>query len=185
MPAIHREAFGDRYPPRMAKRTSVVLSCDLPHDEPVTDGVITITLGYEGTTYTVELCPVHADEYHADLQKYVGGAAPALSVRRRRVTKTASSPRVAAGSATAHVRAWAKENGYTVPSRGRISADIMAAYEKSVGKVAKAVKRTGRKASGSTDTAAIRAWAQANGYEVGDRGRIPGDVVAAYEAAQG
>jgi nucleoid-associated protein Lsr2 len=32
--------------------------------------------------------------------------------------------------------------------------------------------------------AEIRQWARAQGYAVGDRGRIPGEVRAAYEAAQ-
>ena len=32
--------------------------------------------------------------------------------------------------------------------------------------------------------AEIREWARAQGYAVGDRGRIPGEVRAAYEAAQ-
>lgn len=35
----------------------------------------------------------------------------------------------------------------------------------------------------SDDLAAIRAWANANGYTVGDRGRIPADARAAYEQA--
>ena len=34
-----------------------------------------------------------------------------------------------------------------------------------------------------TDTKAIRAWARQNGYEVSDRGRIPDDVMDAYDAA--
>lgn len=33
------------------------------------------------------------------------------------------------------------------------------------------------------DTAAIRAWAKANGYEVNERGRIPAAVTEAYNAA--
>jgi len=32
--------------------------------------------------------------------------------------------------------------------------------------------------------AAIREWARAQGYAVGDRGRIPGEVRAAYDSAQ-
>ena len=32
--------------------------------------------------------------------------------------------------------------------------------------------------------AAIRAWAQSNGYTVGDRGRIKAEIVDAYDAAQ-
>lgn len=33
------------------------------------------------------------------------------------------------------------------------------------------------------DLAAIREWAPQNGYKVSSRGRIPNDVMAAYEAA--
>jgi hypothetical protein len=36
---------------------------------------------------------------------------------------------------------------------------------------------------GKGDTKAIREWAQANGHQVSDRGRIPAGVLEAYEAA--
>jgi Lsr2 len=36
----------------------------------------------------------------------------------------------------------------------------------------------------SDQLSAVRAWARDNGYAVSDRGRVPGDVKAAYEAAQ-
>ena len=35
------------------------------------------------------------------------------------------------------------------------------------------------------DTEAIRRWARDHGYQVSDRGRLPNDVVAAYQAAHG
>jgi hypothetical protein len=38
---------------------------------------------------------------------------------------------------------------------------------------------------GSQDTAQIRAWARANGYEVNDRGRVPATIREAYEKANG
>ncbi|MEU1055068.1 Lsr2 family protein [Streptomyces sp. NPDC005876] len=38
---------------------------------------------------------------------------------------------------------------------------------------------------GSQDTAAIRAWAKENGYEVNDRGRVPASIREAYEKANG
>ncbi|HEX5565472.1 MAG TPA: Lsr2 family protein [Streptomyces sp.] len=42
----------------------------------------------------------------------------------------------------------------------------------------------GRAASaGNPDTAKIRAWAKANGYEVNDRGRVPANIREAYEKA--
>jgi len=37
----------------------------------------------------------------------------------------------------------------------------------------------------SSDTQAIREWAQANGHDVNSRGRIKKDIVEAYEAAHG
>lgn len=42
-------------------------------------------------------------------------------------------------------------------------------------------RRTSRSATG--ELAAIRAWAQGNGYTVGDRGRISAEVRDAYERA--
>jgi hypothetical protein len=44
-------------------------------------------------------------------------------------------------------------------------------------------RRAGARAKGPTELSAIRAWAQENGFEVSDRGRIPGEVQAAYDAA--
>ncbi|MBT2369019.1 Lsr2 family protein [Streptomyces sp. ISL-10] len=38
---------------------------------------------------------------------------------------------------------------------------------------------------GNKDTAEIRAWAKANGFEVNDRGRVPATVREAYEKANG
>ena len=49
------------------------------------------------------------------------------------------------------------------------------------------VTATHKSAGGSGMTneelANVRGWARSNGYEVSDRGRIKGDVVAAYHAA--
>ncbi|MER5932644.1 Lsr2 family protein [Streptomyces sp. NPDC002054] len=61
----------------------------------------------------------------------------------------------------------------------------------------KAGRRTGGRAAagrakgraaasaGSPDTAEIRAWAKAHGYNVNDRGRVPADIREAYENAKG
>jgi hypothetical protein len=38
---------------------------------------------------------------------------------------------------------------------------------------------------GEVDTKAVRRWAGENGYELSSRGRIPANVVEAYQAAQG
>jgi Lsr2 len=44
--------------------------------------------------------------------------------------------------------------------------------------------RSGRKPS-SADTVAVRAWARENGFDIKDRGRVPADLVAKYQAAVG
>lgn len=40
-----------------------------------------------------------------------------------------------------------------------------------------------KRAAGSPETAAIREWANTNGYTVSERGRVPGTIVDAYRAA--
>jgi nucleoid-associated protein Lsr2 len=59
-------------------------------------------------------------------------------------------------------------------------------------KVGAAARRGGRGAgrggrgSGSTlNTTEIRNWAREQGYDIKDRGRVPADVVAKYQAASG
>ncbi len=55
-----------------------------------------------------------------------------------------------------------------------------------VGAAQKSSPRTrgaGRHSNGSNDVSAIREWAKANGYALGDRGRIPAEIQAAYAAA--
>lgn len=45
--------------------------------------------------------------------------------------------------------------------------------------------RSGKAAKAPVDTVKVREWARDNGIEIKDRGRVPGDIVAKYEAAQG
>jgi hypothetical protein len=39
--------------------------------------------------------------------------------------------------------------------------------------------------SGSGNTSKVREWARANGYEISDRGRVPANILSAYEQANG
>src|SRR6201998_2488280 len=45
--------------------------------------------------------------------------------------------------------------------------------------------RAGRGAGSTLTTTEIRTWARENGYEIKDRGRVPADVVAKYQAGTG
>lgn len=65
--------------------------------------------------------------------------------------------------------------------------DAMAPYVASARKASAAKRGRGRGAasgrSSRSDTTAIREWAREQGLKVSDRGRIPSDILAKYEAA--
>lgn len=50
---------------------------------------------------------------------------------------------------------------------------------------ARAAGRGPRGATAAVNTTEIRNWARENGYDIKDRGRVPADVVAKYQAAVG
>jgi hypothetical protein len=54
-------------------------------------------------------------------------------------------------------------------------------------KVGGAARRSPRGLRGApaVDTAKVREWAKGNGYDIKDRGRVPADLVAKYQAASG
>jgi hypothetical protein len=67
----------------------------------------------------------------------------------------------------------------------------LAKFEKALAPFVENAQRIGgRRQRGATVTKipsnakVVRSWAQANGYAVPDRGRIPGEILAAYEAAE-
>jgi hypothetical protein len=119
----------------MAKSVVVLTSCDQPHegDERVTEGVITIEFGYQGKTYTTELCPAHVEEYHAWMSDYLTHGAQAVSGRAgkrpKKATGVAKSSRRSSNSDVGAVREWARANGYRVNERGRIPGEVQRAYD--------------------------------------------------------
>jgi hypothetical protein len=75
-------------------------------------------------TYKIDLSTANATELRDALAPWIG-AGRKLSGRAQRGTKTAR--RLSDGE-TAKMREWAKSHGYQVSDRGRIAADIQAAY---------------------------------------------------------
>ncbi|MFJ9900238.1 Lsr2 family protein [Streptomyces sp. NPDC091280] len=66
--------------------------------------------------------------------------------------------------------------------------DLLAPYIEAGRKTGGKTSSRGRGAAargGSEDTAQIRAWAKANGYEVNDRGRVPSNIREEYAKANG
>jgi len=56
-------------------------------------------------------------------------------------------------------------------------------HARKVGGPARRTPRGNRRNASSVDTTVVRTWARENGYDIKDRGRVPAELVAKYEAA--
>lgn len=114
----------------MAQKVQVLLVCDL-HDEEVS-GSETISFGLDGSSYEIDVCDVHGGELRDAFASYVGaarraGRAPVAAKRGRPTTKAAGAS--GGNERVSAIREWGRANGHKVSERGRLSADLVAAYE--------------------------------------------------------
>lgn len=107
----------------MAQKTRVILVDDIEGDE-ITDGGETIQFGLDGVAYEIDLNDKNAAKLRDAMSFYIAHA--------RRVGGRRQTTRGGATSASRNelqkIREWAKENGYKVSDRGRISKEVMEAY---------------------------------------------------------
>lgn len=112
----------------MAQKIHIVLEDDLDGSE----AEETVTFGLDGTTYEIDLNADHAAELREALSTYVGHGRKVSSSGRRGKKAAASSSGSAAssgGPSAKEIREWARSNGYDVPDRGRVAADVREAYD--------------------------------------------------------
>lgn len=108
----------------MVQRVQVMLVDDID-ESPAAE---TVSFGLDGITYEIDLNTDHADALRADLAKWIGHG-------RRTGGRKSSSP--AAGGTRAggrredlgKIREWARDNGFQVSDRGRISSAVQEAYD--------------------------------------------------------
>ena len=113
----------------MAQRVNVVLVDDIDGG----DAAETVSFALDGADYEIDLSDQHASELRDALSVYVGHG---RRVGGRRKSTGGASRRTSSGTgasggdgaSAADIRAWARENGYTVPDRGRVSAEVREAY---------------------------------------------------------
>ncbi|WP_115788507.1 histone-like nucleoid-structuring protein Lsr2 [Arthrobacter silvisoli] len=105
----------------MAQKVKIILVDDL--DEGEADE--TVRFGLDGVSYEMDLSTVNASKLRDALEPFVAKA-------RKTSTGRAVRSRASAGrnQDSAQIRQWARDNGYTVNSRGRIQAEIQEAYQK-------------------------------------------------------
>ena len=123
----------------MAKKETVVFTCDLHADE-FSDGVETVSFGLDGQNYELEACEQHRGQLQEAFAPYVGAARKATgsgggsSARRpaRASGRTTGSGSSGSGGAdreeVQRIREWARENGHKVSERGRLSSSVLEAY---------------------------------------------------------
>lgn len=109
---------------KMAQKIQVILIDDLdggPADE-------TVTFGLDGTSYEIDLSEENVAKLREAFAPWVGHARKlGRTQTRSRRPRAGSAP--ASGTSANTIREWARANGYTVNERGRIAADVRAAYE--------------------------------------------------------
>jgi hypothetical protein len=107
----------------MAQRVNVVLVDDIDGN----DAEETVTFALDGVDYEIDLSEEHAADLRNALSLYIGHARRTGGRRSR--GRRSSAPAPADGGASASdIRAWARENGWDVPERGRVSAEVREAY---------------------------------------------------------
>ena len=102
----------------MAQRVNVILVDDLDGS----DAGETVSFALDGVDYEIDLTSGHAGKLREVLSTYVD-VARKVGGRRRKVQRP-----VGGGASAAEIRAWARESGWDVPARGRVSAEVRGAY---------------------------------------------------------
>ncbi|QNN51224.1 histone-like nucleoid-structuring protein Lsr2 [Nocardioides mesophilus] len=110
----------------MAQRVNVVLVDDLDGG----DATETVSFALDGVDYEIDLSDQHATELRDALAVYVGHGRRTGGRRRKGQAAPARSTGGSDGGASAaEIREWAKANGWDVPERGRVSAEVRSAYD--------------------------------------------------------
>ena len=108
----------------MAKKVQVLLVDDVDKSSAADE---TVSFSLDGVSYEIDLTSKNATKLRDDLAVWIGHAERTGGRR---------SPGRSAGKGTGRkadlgaVREWARQNGHKVSDRGRISADVQAAYDK-------------------------------------------------------
>lgn len=101
----------------MAQKVNIVLIDDFDGSE----AEETVLFGLDGKEYAIDLNAENAAKLRDVLAPYIGHARKGGGRRGRRGTLNG-------GASPAEIRVWARENGWNVPERGRVSTEVREAY---------------------------------------------------------
>lgn len=111
----------------MARKVVVTLIDDFDGTSVAED---TVSFEIDGAAYEIDLSEANATKLRETFDQWLPFARRIgrLKTSTRKSAQVASTP-TTRRSDLAAVRVWAAENGHTVSSRGRISSDVIAAYD--------------------------------------------------------
>lgn len=98
----------------MAQKVSIVLVDDIDGAE----AEETVSFSLDGRDYEIDLSAKNAAKLRDALAPYVGHARRGGGRKRSR----------SGGPSPSDIRSWARENGFNVPDRGRVSSQVREAY---------------------------------------------------------
>jgi hypothetical protein len=105
----------------MAQKVNIVLVDDIDGN----DADETVSFALDGKDYEIDLNSANAQKLRDALAPYIGHARRAATGRsggRGRPSRSES------GVPASEIREWARQNGWDVPERGRVSAEVREAY---------------------------------------------------------
>ncbi|GAA3603143.1 MULTISPECIES: Lsr2 family protein [Kineosporia] len=108
----------------MAQKVQVILVDDLDGGE----AEESVSFSLDGVSYEIDLSAANAEALREAIAPWVEHARR-ISGRSGGRGRGAARGRSAAKADLGDVRSWARDNGYQVSDRGRVSAEVMAAYE--------------------------------------------------------
>lgn len=108
----------------MAQKVQVVLVDDV--DGGKADETVSFAL--DGVTYEIDLSTANAGQLREAFATWVGHARRVGGRTRSTGRRTSGSGRTSSAQSS-EIREWARANGFTVNERGRIPAEVKAAYD--------------------------------------------------------
>jgi hypothetical protein len=108
----------------MAQKVQVILVDDIDGGE----ADETVSFALDGVSYEIDVSEANAEALREALAHWVGHARRVGGRSTLRRAGAKSRP-VAERTDLSDVRAWARENGFQVSDRGRVSSEVRAAYE--------------------------------------------------------
>ncbi|WP_284739922.1 histone-like nucleoid-structuring protein Lsr2 [Amycolatopsis sp. RTGN1] len=105
----------------------------------------TIPFSLDGVTYEIDLSDDNAASLRDGLARYIG-AGRRTGGRKVRVATGQPTTTASDRERNQQIRAWANANGYEVSERGRLSSEVIAAYDAAQLQEAEPVKATRKRA---------------------------------------